>query len=56
MAVPLAHVPAVDPAPAPQELLSHWAIVWHAVALVLHVPALDPAPEPQELLSHWAFE
>ena len=40
-----------DPVPAPHELLSHWALLWHAAALVLHVPAVDPVPAPHELLS-----
>ena len=45
------HVPAVDPTPAPHELLSHCAFVWHAIALVLHDPMVDPVPVPHELLS-----
>jgi len=45
-------VPLVEPVPAPQELLSHWALVWHTLALLLQVPAVEPVPVPQELLSH----
>jgi hypothetical protein len=49
-------LPTVEPAPAPQELLSQSPFLWQTVvAPSEHAPTVEPVPAPQELLSQSPF-